>query len=218
MAFWLLPVSSWLASAIRWVDGLGWIGPVVFIAIYVPLNVLGAPVTPFNIGAGLIFSVLWGALYTTVAATIASAIAFLLARYMLQDWVRGKLDAYPTCDALMERCEKEPWKFVTMLRLHPLLPSALKNYALGTTKIPLWKFVVASFVACTPTRVLYAYLGNAGHMTLVGGSGEGKKGISAADWWTYGIGLTVAVVLTVGLTWFVKRKLDKVKEEDDCPA
>ena len=213
LAFWLLPVTDWLAMAIKWVNGLGWIGPAVFVAIYIPATILGAPATPLNIGAGLLFGVLWGAVASTVGATIGGVLSFLLARYFLQDWVQKKVDCYPTCDALLDRVEKEPWKFLLMLRAHPLLPAALKNYCLGTTEIRVWVFAVATFIACTPTRIVYAYLGSAGHMGLVGGDGDGKKGLDFDDWLTYGIGFGVSLVLTVALTWFVKRKLDAVKDD-----
>ncbi len=213
LAFWLLPVTDWLAAAVKWVDSLGWIGWSVFVVLYVVATILGAPATPLNIGAGLVFGVLFGVMASTIGATIGGIASFLLARHAMRDWVRGKIDAYPTCDKLLSKCEKEPWKFLLMLRAHPLLPATLKNYCLGTTKVKLWIFAVATFIACTPTRIMYAYLGSAGHMGLTGGGEE--EGISAAEWWTYGVGLTLSILLTIGLTWFVKKKLAKIEAEED---
>jgi uncharacterized membrane protein YdjX (TVP38/TMEM64 family) len=211
LAFWLLPVTDWLRAAIEWVDSLGWVAYVAFIGLYIPATILGAPATPLNIGSGLIFGVVKGAAVSTIGAVGGGVISFLLARYLLGDWVQKKIECYPTCDELLERCEKEPWKFLLMLRAHPLLPSALKNYSLGTTEVKLWIFAVATLVACMPTRIVYAYLGSAGHVGLSGGDGD--EGMSATDWWLYGAGFAVAVLLTVGLTWFVKRKLAKVNGE-----
>ncbi len=214
-AFYLLPVADWLRAAIGWIDDLGWIGPSVFVGIYALATILGAPSTPLNIGAGLVFGVIWGAVTATIGATIGATLSFLLARTMLRDWVQRKLDAYPTCDKVLSHCEKEPWKFIMMLRAHPLLPGPLKNYSLGTTNVKLWIFTAATLLACMPTRIMYAYLGSAGHMTLKSGN-EGDEGISTGDWITYGLGFAVAITLTAGLTWFVKRKLNKIEEQEDA--
>lgn len=208
-AFYFLPVAEWLATAIRWIDGLGWIGPAVFVTVYVVAVVIGAPVTPLNIGAGLVFGVLWGVIVATTGAVAGGVISFLLARHVLRDWVQGKLDCHPQCDLLLERCEKEPWKFLLMLRAHPVLPSVLKNYCLGTTNVRLWVFAVATFTASLPTRLAYAYLGSAGHLSLVGGDADGQ-GISTIEWWLYGLGFGLTVVLTIGLTWFIRRKIAAV--------
>ena len=214
LAIWLLPVGDWLAASVRWIDSLGWIGPVAYVAIYVLVVCLGGPSTPLNIGAGLAFGLLWGAFWAIVATTIACVIAFLLARYLLGEWVQKKIDCYPTCDAVMERCEKEPWKLLLMVRLHPMLPTALTNYCVGTTEIKLWVFATCTFLASIPTRAVYAYLGTAGHMTLTHGGEE--EGLTAADWWMYGVGFGLAILLTGGLTWYVRRKLKQVEKDESC--
>jgi uncharacterized membrane protein YdjX (TVP38/TMEM64 family) len=217
LAIWLLPVGDWLRTAVRWIDDLGWIGPTVFVLIYGVGVMLGAPATPLNIGAGLLFGVLWGATVSTAGALFGGVMSFLLARHVIGDWVQGKIEAYPTCDDLLERCEREPWKFLLMIRAHPLLPSSLKNYALGTTSIKLWIFAVCTIVASVPTRLVYAYLGAAGYMTLGGSPGD-DEGVTTAEWWLYGVGFAVSIALTAGLTWFVRRKLKQIEqEEDDAP-
>ncbi len=211
LAIWLLPVTDWLRVSIAWIDGLGWIGPVAFVGIYILVVCLGGPSTPLNIGAGLAFGVLWGALWAIVATSLGAIVSFLLARHLLGDWVQKKMECYPTCDAVLDQCEKEPWKLLLMVRLHPMLPTALTNYCIGTTTVKLWVFTACTFLASIPTRLVYAYLGSAGHMTLTHGGEE--EGISATDWWMYGTGFALALVLSVGLTWFVRRKLKKVEEE-----
>lgn len=205
--FYLLPVAVWLKVAIEWIDGLGWIGPAVFVGLYAVAVMLGTPSTPLNIGAGLLFGVFVGTLAAAAGAVLGGVAAFFLARYFLGDWVQAKLECYPQSERVLEACEREPWKFLILLRAHPVLPSALKNYGLGTTEVRWWIFAICTLLAGLPIRITYAFLGSAGYLSLTGG-----KGVSTAEWVLYGVGFVAAVVLTVGLTWFAWRQLKEVEQ------
>ena len=62
--------------------------------------------------------------------------------------------------------ETEGWRFVAFVRLVPLLPFAALNYALGLTRIPLWQYVIASYLAMLPGAAAYSYIGYAGGQAL----------------------------------------------------
>ena len=210
LAIWLLPVKDWLIASLKWIDGLGWIGPLVFTAIYVPAVLLGLPSTPLNIGSGLMFGALIGTLATTAGAVLGGIIGFLLARYLLGDWVQKKIDCYPKCSKAIDACEHSPWTFLTLLRMHPLIPSSLKNYCLGTTQVPVIPFLVTTLLASLPIRAVYAYLGSAGHMTL-----KSDNETSTTEWILYGVGLGVAILMTIGLTWFARKKIKELDANCD---
>src|SRR5262245_38494704 len=45
---------------------------------------------------------------------------------------------------LIDGVDKEGWRFVAFVRLVPLFPFNLSNYALGLTRIPLHQYVLAT--------------------------------------------------------------------------
>jgi uncharacterized membrane protein YdjX (TVP38/TMEM64 family) len=52
---------------------------------------------------------------------------------------------------------------VLLLRLQPVLPFNMLNYALGLTNIRLRDYVIASWIGMLPATVLYVYLGSIMH-------------------------------------------------------
>ena len=76
----VLPVRSWIASLIDWVQQLGPVGVIVFILAYALATVLFLPGWIFTVSAGLIYGVVRGTLIALTGATIGAALAFLVAR------------------------------------------------------------------------------------------------------------------------------------------
>jgi uncharacterized membrane protein YdjX (TVP38/TMEM64 family) len=56
----------------------------------------------------------------------------------------------------------EGWRFVALMRLVPLVPFNLLNYALGLTGISLSAYVLASAICMLPGTIAYTWLGYAG--------------------------------------------------------
>jgi rhodanese-related sulfurtransferase/sulfur relay (sulfurtransferase) complex TusBCD TusD component (DsrE family) len=75
--------------------------------------------------------------------------------------------------------EKEGWRFVAFVRLVPLFPFILLNYALGLTRIGLVTYIVASYVFMFPGALAFTYLGYAGREAVAGGEGLIQKGLLA---------------------------------------
>jgi len=80
---------------------------------------------------------------------------------------------------LVEGVEREGWRFVAFVRLVPLFPFNLLNYALGLTRISLAQYVVASYLFMLPGAVAYTYLGYAGREAIGGGEGMIRKALLA---------------------------------------
>ena len=91
---------------------------------------------------------------------MGATVAFLLARYVAADWVRRT--AGPRLERIIKGVEEEGWRFVAFVRLMPLIPFNLLNYALGLTRIPLLEYAVASVVCMAPGTLAYTWLGHAG--------------------------------------------------------
>src|SRR6202030_3113930 len=167
--------GPWLANALDWIRGLGALAPVAFIAIYIAACVLFLPGSILTIGAGVIFGVVRGSIYVSIAATLGATSAFLVGRYFARDWVSRKLEGNAKFKAIDEAVGREGWKIVLLTRLSPVFPFNLLNYAYGLTRVTLRDYFFASWAGMIPGTILYVYIGSlssdlAGAGTASGGA------------------------------------------------
>jgi uncharacterized membrane protein YdjX (TVP38/TMEM64 family) len=79
---------------------------------------------------------------------LGATLAFVIARYVASDWVAER--SSDRLGRLMRGVEEEGWRFVAFVRLVPLFPFNLVNYAFGLTRIRLREYVLASLVCMAP--------------------------------------------------------------------
>ena len=60
---------------------------------------------------------------------------------------------------------------MALLRLIPIMPHSLSNYALGLTRIPLGTYAFGSLIGQLPMTIVYVDLGAAGEQLMRGGAG-----------------------------------------------
>jgi uncharacterized membrane protein YdjX (TVP38/TMEM64 family)/rhodanese-related sulfurtransferase/sulfur relay (sulfurtransferase) complex TusBCD TusD component (DsrE family) len=160
-----------------WVKNAGALGPLLYIALYASATVLFLPGSLLTLAGGALFGPVWGTLYSLTGATLGATLAFLVARYLAQEWVRQRTGGI--LKKLLDGVDAEGWKFVAFVRLVPLFPFNLLNYALGLTRIGLVAYIGASFVFMFPGALAYTYLGYAGREAIAGGEGLIQKGLLA---------------------------------------
>lgn len=163
-------LNGWLADAGIW-------APLAFMALYAAATVFFLPGSVLTLAAGAVFGAVPGALYSLIGATLGAAIAFLVARYLVADWVARR--AGGRLKQLIDGVEAEGWRFVALVRLVPLFPFNLVNYTLGLTRIPLLAYVAASFVCMLPGALAYAWLGHAGRDVLAARDGAIRNALLA---------------------------------------
>src|SRR6516165_1181400 len=188
LALWLVvaAVAVWLAlnrdhldpalieSAIH---DLGLLAPLGHVVLFALGTILFVPGAIFGLLGGALFGPLWGAVLNLTGATLGATAAFLVARYAAADWVRRKVGG--RLDRLIAGVEREVWRFVAFVRLVPLFPFNLTNYALGLTRISLKHYVLATLVCMVPGTVAYAWLGHAGRGALTGEADAVRYGLFA---------------------------------------
>ena len=158
------------AAALQaWVEGAGAAGPVLFMGLYAVATVLFLPGAVLTLAGGALFGPLWGTLWNLTGATVGAALAFLIARHLGADWVARR--AGPRLQRLNEGVASEGWRFVAFVRLVPLFPFNLLNYALGLTRISFVTYLLATWVFMLPGAFAYTWLGHAGREALSGGDG-----------------------------------------------
>jgi uncharacterized membrane protein YdjX (TVP38/TMEM64 family)/rhodanese-related sulfurtransferase len=160
-----------------WVHDAGPVAPLLFILMYALAATLFIPGTVFTLAGGALFGPVLGTLYNLTGATLGATLAFLIARYLAADLVANK--AGGRVKQLINGVEGEGWRFVAFVRLVPLFPFVLLNYALGLTRLRLLHYVIASFVFMLPGAIAYTYLGYAGREAVAGGEGMVQKGMLA---------------------------------------
>ena len=198
-----LDAGAWLATALAWLRGLGPLAPLAFLLIYVIACVLLLPGSVLTLGAGAVFGVVQAFPIVWISATIGATAAFLVGRYLVRDWVARNIAANPKLQALDATVTREGWKIVALMRLSPVIPFNLLNYAFGATRVSLRDYVLASAVGMLPGTAMYVYLGSvAGE--LAAGSARAR---SPLEWAFYGVGLLATVAVTVYLTRVARASL-----------
>ena len=124
------------------------------------------PRTLLAVGAGLVFGMWWGVLWAALGSLAGAVAGFLAARYIRSGFVaRGWLakSAGPArLAALLQRAEHGGWRMVAVLRLVPIIPHSLTNYALGLTRLRLGAYALGSLLGQLPMTIAYADFGAAG--------------------------------------------------------
>ena len=159
------------------IHDLGLLAPLGHIVLFALGTILFVPGAIFGLVGGAMFGPLWGAVLNLTGATLGATAAFLVARYAAADWVRQK--AAGRLDRLIAGVEAEGWRFVAFVRLVPLFPFNLTNYALGLTRISLKHYVLASLVCMVPGTMAYTWLGNAGREAAAGNMAAIRYGLIA---------------------------------------
>jgi len=160
-----------------WVSSAGMVGPLAFIVIYALATVLFLPGSVLTLAGGALFGPALGTAYNLTGATLGAGLAFLISRYLASGWVQRR--ASRRLRQLAQGVEKEGWRFVAFVRLVPLSPFNLLNYALGLTRVRFSHYLVATCVFMLPGAVAYTYLGYAGREAMAGGKTLIQKGLLA---------------------------------------
>ena len=78
-----------------WINGLGMIGPLVYILLFMSAALFFLPGLPVAILGGLAFGPLMGTVWASIGSTAGAALAFVVARYVARDMVEGWAQANP---------------------------------------------------------------------------------------------------------------------------
>jgi uncharacterized membrane protein YdjX (TVP38/TMEM64 family) len=189
----------------EWVDGLGVWGPAAFVAGYALAVVAFAPASPLTVVAGAIFGVARGTLYVFVAATLGACLAFLVARHGARGLVERRIAGDPRFAAIDRAIGQQGRRIVLLLRLSPVFPFNLLNYALGLTRVRFADYAVAC-VGMLPGTLAYVYSGSLlGDVAAAAGGAAPERG--PAEQALFAAGLVATIAVTVVVTRIARRAL-----------
>lgn len=177
---------AWLAPRLQslepdriaaWFADFGPLAPSAFILVRMIGAVVFVPGSLMGIGAGILFGPVWGAIYNLVGSTFGAILAFSVARFLAPDWVTRRVVRKPHLSRLLEGIEAEGWRFVAFVRLVPLFPYNLLNYALGLTRIKFSHYALATLICMIPADIAYVYLGYAAREAVAGNEAAVRTGL-----------------------------------------
>lgn len=200
-----------LRSALQWVESLGIIGGIAFIAIYIIATVAFLPGSILTLGAGVVFGVQLGTVYVFIGATLGAITAFLVGRYLARGWISKKIEDNSKFAAIDKAVAKEGFKIVLLTRLSPVFPFNLLNYAFGITGVTLKDYALGS-VGMIPGTIMYVYIGSlAGDLARIGT--ESQPTNPAIQWAIRIIGFIATAAVTVYVTRIARQALaERVSE------
>jgi len=203
---WFLWLQERLPSFIEWVQAQGMLGLLVFGIGYAAATVLMIPGALITMLAGVVYGPWLGTAVVSPASVLGASGAFLLGRFVFRGAVERKMADSRRFAALQTAMRREGFKILVLVRLSPVFPYSLVNYAFGITPLSLGSYALGSWLAMLPGTFLYVYLGSTvGDLALLT-SGEGPDA-GAAGWALKIVGLLATIVVTVLVTRTARRAL-----------
>jgi uncharacterized membrane protein YdjX (TVP38/TMEM64 family) len=203
--------GGYIPTFAAWVDGLGFWGPAVFASGYAIAVVAFVPASLLTLAAGAIFGIVEGTVYVFVAAIVGSSLAFLVSRYVARGAVERRLEGNDRFAAIDRAVGDQGRKIVFLLRLSPVFPFNLLNYALGLTRVRFADYVLAG-IGMLPGTLLYVYSGKvAGDVAALAAGSAAPAGMGGTALLL--VGLAATVVVTTYVTRIARRALAEATGE-----
>lgn len=191
------PWREWLGAFPGWARAAGPAGAAVIALAYAVGSVAALPVWPLTVAAGIAYGAVAGFALALPAGAVGASLAFLAGRTLFRGMVERRMARDPRLAALDEAVARQGAFLVILLRLSPLFPYNVVNYALSATRVRLGPFAAASFVGMAPITFAWAWAGATfGSLEGVAGrppAGPGERALQLA-----GLVATVAVVILLG--------------------
>jgi uncharacterized membrane protein YdjX (TVP38/TMEM64 family) len=130
----------------------------VFFAVYISATTISLPVAGVMVlVAGALFGVVLGSVVISFASTIGATLAFLLSRFLFQDFVDRHFPK--AAEAINAGIVRDGPYYLFSIRLVPLFPYFVINLAMGLTHIRVWTFAWVTQLGLLPITVILANAG-----------------------------------------------------------
>ncbi len=132
-----------------------------FIAAYVVIVAFSLPgATIATLTGGFLFATFPGALFNVTGATIGAVLIFLAARWGLGDRLGAKLEGSDgAVKRIKDGIDENQWSMLFLIRLVPAVPFFVANLVPAFLEVPLYRFVVSTFLGIIPGAVVYTSVG-----------------------------------------------------------
>ncbi len=138
--------------------------PLAYLGTYVTFAVLALPIWWLQLLAGIGFGLYEGTFLSVTGSTLATAVTVAISRWIAADWFHQRIESkLEQLKKLDETLGHNGFLFVMTVRLIPLLPFGLFNYALGLTNISYLDAILGTFLGAMPVVALHVSVGAGYH-------------------------------------------------------
>lgn len=197
----------------RWVHGLGAWGPIAFILTYTVVEIFLIPASVLTLAAGALFGFVAGSAYAFIGAMLGSLSAFFMGRYVVGPLVTRRLQGNERFALIDSTATQGGIKLVALLRLSPVLPYTVLNYALGVTRISARDYIIGT-TFILPGTLVYTYYGTV-VANLTGLTSGVHRGVAFYGLMAAGVVATVAVIVVI--TRLATRQLGELERRREQP-
>lgn len=187
----------------------GWAAPLLFMAAYVAASVAFVPGALLTLLAGAVFGLARGVPLVFISAVLGSSAAFGIARTLLRERVTRWLARDARAAAVNQAVAAEGLKVVLLLRLSPVVPYNVLNYALGASQLRYRDFLAGS-IGMLPGTLLYTYYGKViGDVTALAAGTAPPRG--SEYYVLLAVGLAATIAATLLITRAARRRLAQTR-------
>ncbi|UIJ37273.1 TVP38/TMEM64 family protein [Desulfobaculum bizertense] len=129
-----------------------------YFVIYVLVTALSVPgAAVMTLLGGALFGFWRGLVLVSFASSLGATLACFASRYVLRDWVQGKLGE--KLETINRGVEKEGAFYLFTMRLIPIFPFFAINLLMGLTPMPLLRYYWVSQLGMLPGTMVYVNAG-----------------------------------------------------------
>lgn len=129
-----------------------------YFLMYILVTSLSLPgATIMTLAGGAIFGLGQGLLLVSFASSLGATLAFLVARFLLRDWVQKRFGE--RIRLINEGVERDGAFYLFSLRLVPIFPFFVINLVMALTPIKTWTFYWVSQVGMFAGTIVYVNAG-----------------------------------------------------------
>ncbi|NES80172.1 MAG: TVP38/TMEM64 family protein [Moorea sp. SIO2B7] len=182
-----------------WLEEAGIWAPIIYIILYTVGTILILPSTPLNLTGGAIFGSWLGTLWTSVAAIIAAVVAFAFTRTVGREFIAQKLAG--RWEAIDAEMSQGGLFYMFAIRLLPIIPYGLVNFAAGLTSISFKDYIFGTILGTIPGILPFVMIGS-----------SGLKAMKTGDVLPLLFALGLTGMLVGGATWYRRRRRNPRKD------
>ncbi len=159
VGFVLSPARQWLTfeNVTAWIHGIAalWYAPVIFVALFAVCSVLFVPASVFVLAAGILWGWVIGTVYSFLGLVSGAVASYYVSRYLGRD-LFAKFGT--RAQKIEHFLESAGFRALLILRLTPIFPFALLNYASGVAGVKPRDYIAATALGVIPSALVFNYL------------------------------------------------------------
>lgn len=121
------------------------------------LNLPGAAI--MSLAIGFVFGRWHGVMLATIASTIGAVLVFLIARYLIADWAKSRLESMNSTKNIMGKLHEDAFSYLIFMRAVPLFPFWFVNMIFAFSPINTKQYAVGTYVGMFPVSFVLVNLG-----------------------------------------------------------